>query len=385
MNNVAHFIRKSTQLKASFIQNQILHHLNYTPSIVYKIKTERDDSVFAEFNNKDINILNLDNNPSVFSKLKYKLFKLITQNDKKRIIDFTKNSDILHFHYGTDAGIYLPLLKDIDIPKVVSFYGYESSGFPRRFFGYGKRYLQKRVFRYADTIFAMSPDMKKDLINIGCPEEKILVHYYGTDVNIFSMNHSYFKNHYTINLLIIAGIVPQKGHIFLLKAFRKALEENLDIKLDIVGDGSTRNEMLQYIKQNKMGKYVTWHGPTVYASKEHIEYLQNADVFIHPSVTDVNGDKEGIPGSIIEAMSAGLPVISTYHAGIPFIIEHDKTGLLVNEWDVYSLSKQIKYLVINPSIREKIGKASKEYSIKNLNLLSKEFELEFIYSKIIDK
>ena len=75
-----------------------------------------------------------------------------------------------------------------------------------------------------------------------------------------------------------------------------------------------------------MGKYVTWHGPTVYASEEHKKYLQNADVFVHPSVTDVNGDKEGIPGAIVEAMAAGLPVISTYHAGIPNIIKNNKTG-----------------------------------------------------------
>ena len=74
---VTHFIRKSTQLKASFIQNQILYHINYIPSIVYKNLSVKDDGGFADFNNKDIEILNLDNNSSIISKLKYKFIKLI--------------------------------------------------------------------------------------------------------------------------------------------------------------------------------------------------------------------------------------------------------------------------------------------------------------------
>lgn len=382
MNNVTHFIRKSTQLKASFIQNQILNHLNYTPSIVYKTISEKDDCGFAEFNNRDINILNLDKKICVFSKLKYKLFKLITQKNKKRIIDFTENSDILHFHYGTDAGIYLPLLKNINIPKVVSFYGYESSGFPRRFFGYGKQYLQKRVFRYADKVFAMSPDMKKDLLNIGCPENKIIVHYHGSDISRFYEKHNYKKTD-KVKFIIISGLEPQKGHKFLLKAFSNAWEINNNIKLIIVGKGALRNEIKKQIREENMTSYVSLKESIVYASKEHKQYFLNSDVFIHPSVTDINGDKEGIPGAIIEAMSAGLPVVSTYHAGIPHIISNGKTGLLVKEMDIEALKNAILKLASDSTLRRYLGINGQEFAINNLDLNKKEKELENIYQSLI--
>jgi len=379
---VTHFIRKSTQLKASFIQNQILNHLNYTPSVVYKNRTEKDDGGFGEFNNTDIDILNLNEYPCIYSKLKYEFLKLITLKDKERIIEFTKDSDILHFHYGTDAGIYLPLLININKPKVISFYGYDSSGFPKRFFGYGKYYLQKRVFRYADKVFAMSPDMKKDLVCIGCPENKIIVHYYGSDTSKFYEKHNYKKTD-KVNFIIISGLEPQKGHKFLLEAFSNAWEINNNIKLIIVGKGALRNEIKKQIREENMTSFVSLKESTVYASKEHKQYFKNSDVFIHPSVTDINGDKEGIPGAIIEAMSAGLPVISTYHAGIPNIIKNNKTGFLVNEWDVENLKEKILLVANNYNLRKEIGEAGQEYATNNLDLKNKEKELENIYQSLI--
>ena len=202
---------------------------------------------------------------------------------------------------------------------------------------------------------------------------------------MFFMNHLYHKDNNNTNFLIIACLTPKKGPIFLLKAFKKAQQVNPDIRLDIVGDGSERDEMLQYIKQHDMGKYAIWHGTTVYASEEHKKYLQNADVFIHPSVTDVNGDKEGIPGSIVEAMAAGLPVISTYHAGIPHIISDGKTGLLVKEWDIGALKNAILKIASDSTLRRYLGKNGQEYAKQNLDIKEKEIELEKIYKSLILK
>lgn len=384
-NRVTHFIRKSTHLHASFIQNQISNHINFIPSIVYKNISKINDGGFAEFRNSEISILNLNKTATVSSKLKYKFRKLITVNDIRKIDEFTDNSDIFHFHYGTDAGIYLPLLKNIHKPKVVSFYGYDCSGFPKRFFGLGRRYLNKRTFKYADYIFAMSPDMKKDLINVGCPREKIIVHYYGSDTKQFYEDHPYNRNSKEVSFLIVSGLVPQKGHLFILKSFKEAFKENKNIKLKIVGSGELEPEIAGYIKENSMGSYVSLEGKTVYASNQHKMYFNNSDVFIHPSVTDVNGDKEGIPGAIVEAMAAGLPVISTYHAGIPYIIKDGVTGLLVEEWDVDNLVKSILDLTENLDKRKKIGLAGQKYAFKNLELLEKEKELENLYRKIISE
>ena len=380
---VVHFTRKSTQLKASFIQNQVLNHINYEPSVVFKNLSQKDDGGFAEFDFKRIKNLNLDRFSNFWSRLSFKIQRKITKADQKRIIDFAEEADILHFHYGTDAGIYLPLLKDIKIPKVVSFYGYDCSNFPKRFFGFGKKYLQNRTFKNVDRLFAMSPDMKKDLISAGCPEEKIIIHYYGTDTHKFYEKHQYPKGQKVITFLIISGLVPKKGHIFLLKAFKKSYKRNKDIRLTIVGEGPLHKEIADFISQNNMNSYVSLKGKTIYASEEHKAYFRNSDVFIHPSVTDVNGDKEGIPGAIVEAMAAGLPVISTYHAGVPYIIDDQNTGLLVKEWDVPSLKKRILMLAESSLLRKNLGENAQEFAMSHLNLIKKEKELEEIYNSLI--
>ena len=384
---VAHFIRKSTQLRASFIQNQILSHIEYDPVVISKYESQKVDGGFARFESSQFQILSLWNDKDVQSKFLYDGFKLITYRDVKRIQDFLseRKVDLLHFHYGTDAGVYYPFLKDTQIPSVVSFYGYDCSGFPRRFMGYGKRYLNKRVFPYVDKVLAMSSDMKNDLVAAGCPEDKIIVHYYGTDVKKFHIRHQYNPNRSPVKFLLIAGLEPQKGPMFLLKAFKQAYYINPNIRLDIVGDGRLRNKILEFIQVNDMEGYVHYHGPTIYASDEHMSFLRDADVFIHPSVTDTNGDKEGIPGAIVEAMAASLPVISTYHAGIAYIINSGKTGILVNEWNYEQLQDAILLLAGDGKLREQIGKAAQTHALNNLDLHKKEQALEQIYHDLLLK
>ena len=110
--------------------------------------------------------------------------------------------------------------------------------------------------------------------------------------------------------------------------------------------------------------------------------LNEADICVHPSVTHKT-TKEGIPGSVIEAMANGLPIISTYHAGISYAIETEKTGILVKEWDINELAHSILRLIESVELREKIGSAAQIHAINDLNLLKKESELEEIYINLI--
>ena len=137
----------------------------------------------------------------------------------------TENPDVLHFHYGSDAGIFLPVLRKLNIPTVVSFYGYDCTGFPKYYFGLGKLFLKKRVFSRASIITAMSEDMKKDLIILGCNAEKITVHYHGIKTGVFNFERKDNSSEIT-RFLMISIFTPQKGHIFLLNAFQRAIQED---------------------------------------------------------------------------------------------------------------------------------------------------------------
>jgi glycosyltransferase involved in cell wall biosynthesis len=81
-------------------------------------------------------------------------------------------------------------------------------------------------------------------------------------------------------------------------------------------------------------------------------------------------------------MSAAIPVITTYHAGIPFIIEHNVTGILVKEHDVKSLTEELITLIQNVETRRNIGLAGQQYALENLDLFKKEIELENIYTEL---
>ena len=383
--NVVHFLRKYSQLKASFIKNQVENHIRFSPFLIYKFKLHKREGGFADIKS-EVKNLNLSLNNSFSDKIRFKILKTIGNDDVKLINDYIRINDIklLHFHYGTDAGIYYPFLKTATLPSVVSFYGYDCSGFPNFMGGYGKRYLNRRVFPYVTKVLAMSPDMKADLVKIGCPDDKIIIHHHGNDIEGFYLERDYSKTQDLCRFLIISGLTPQKGHLFLLKSFKEALKKNSHIRLTIVGGGELHDKINNYIKSNDLSSYVSFDPSVVYNSEKHLEYLKSHDVFIHPSVTDMNGDKEGIPGAIIEAMSSGLPVISTYHAGIPCIIKNGESGVLVNEFDYEKLSGVILEMAGNRILQERYGKAGQQFAINELDLHKKEEELEEIYLKILN-
>ena len=142
---VAHFIRKNTQLRTSFIQNQILHHINYRPVVIYRYHLEKKDGGFAEFH-QNIPLFKLSENKKIDFNFRY--LKKISARDTKRILDYLdkNNVSILHFHYGADACIYSDVIKLANRPSVVSFYGYDASSFKDFWFGYGNfLFRNKRI------------------------------------------------------------------------------------------------------------------------------------------------------------------------------------------------------------------------------------------------
>lgn len=384
---VLHFVRKKSQLKSSFIINQIINHINFIPSIAYKFEKYKEGHERIEWSfDKEIEELNLSLSENKWDKILFKFLKKITRKQATIIKEYIEKRkiNILHFHYGTDAGMFLLMLKRVNLLKVVSFYGYDCSDFPNLYFGLAKYYLQKRTFKYADKVFAMSKDMQDDLIKLGCPKDKIIVHYFGSDIQKFYSIHNYNKKR-VVSFLNLSRFIAKKGHDFLLKAFSLAYKKNQNIHLTIVGDGITRDLIYAIIDKFGMQKYVTVKSSYSYASEEHLRYLSNADIFIHPSLIDKNGEKEGIPGAVIEAMASGLPVISTYHAGIPEIIKNYETGLLVEEWDVDKLTEYILELSSKADMRKQIGEAGQKSVMSTLKLEDKEKELEEIYTNLIEK
>lgn len=361
-------------------------HINYSPILVWRTDVEKAfDGGFAEYNFSPVTQLNLSQNESLWEKMLFSGPKVLSKNQLASLLEHLEQNqvEICHFHFGTDCGVFYPVLKYLQIPSIVSFYGYDCSSFPDYFNGYGKIYLKKRVFNNVTKVLAMSPDMKEDLINAGCPEDKIIVHYYGTDCRRFFQKRKYpYKE--KVKLLILASLVPQKGHLFLFESLKNLLKQGItNWSLDIIGTGQLEEDLNQYVRKNNLDSFIKLLGPKPYASPEMMEAYREADIFVHPSVIAENGDKEGIPGTIIEAMAAGLPIISTYHAGIPYIIGDQWSGLLADEWDIDHLTENIKNLISNHQLREKLGTNGQHFALENLDLRNREKALENIYDETI--
>ena len=125
--------------------------------------------------------------------------------------------------------------------------------------------------------------------------------------------------------------------------------------------------------------------PGIIGQEEFLNYLKESIAFVQHSITAENGDAEGTPLSILEASAAGLPVISTFHGGIPDVIEHGKTGLLVKEHDVQGMAKEMISLLENPEIARKLGTNGKANIRQNFTLKKHILVLNELVDKAVKK
>lgn len=378
---VCHLIRRYLHYTATFVGNQLQFHERYTPVVIYR------QHLPGSMHHSTITTFSLNCRSGFKAQLEnlwYTSLRQLSPGQNNKIVQLlgTIKPDILHFHYGTDAGMYRQVLKKSLLPKIVSFYGWDYSSFPKQYAGLGKMYLQKWVFPYADIILAMSHDMQTHLQQLGCPPEKIRVHYHGINTHLFPAKQDYSISQ-PIQISLLGSLEPKKGHLVLLKALELASERGLnDFCLHITDSGRSKTDIQAYLNQSKLSEKVIMHPAYPYGSQTHLHLLRNTDIYVQPSITDSKGNKEGIPGTLIEAMSSGLPVIASHHAGIPEVIQHQKNGLLVAENRAEDLANQLVRLGQDPKLREQLGCAAAQYARQSLDIRQKEKELECLYDEL---
>lgn len=263
--------------------------------------------------------------------------------------------DILHCHFGT-MGILGAHLKRLGLVEklVVTFHGYDLS-----------RVLRDRVsnpysdlFNQADLLLPISDCWRTELVRLGAPTDRMSVHRIGTDISKFKFKarHGYAG---TIHLITIARFTEKKGIRYAVEAVAKAkaLNPELNIVYDIVGEGELFGDIKTLIISLGLCNCIKLHGAK--AHSEVASLLDQADIFILSSVTATNGDQEGIPVVLMEAMSVGMPIISTWHSGIPELVEDGVSGYLSPERDSDDLANSILRFADMPEKWASMGKAGR--------------------------
>lgn len=208
--------------------------------------------------------------------------------------------------------------------------------------------IYDRLFDEADLLLPVSEFWLKRLLELGAPQSKIVVHHMGIDVDWFAMRPPRSAPSRPFRLVSVGRLVAKKGTAVTLRALAllRDRDPDLAVTLDIIGSGPLAAPLEALADELALRDIVTFHGarPSEFVQRTMVD----ADAFVLSSLTAPDGDMEGVPVAIMEAMGSGIPVVSTQHSGIPELIEDGCNGLLAAEGSVESLADRLRALIDDP-------------------------------------
>ena len=288
---------------------------------------------------------------------------------------------LLHAHFGSRGVWALSLKKQYNLPLVTTFYGIDMSKLPQQ---EKWQNAYQRLFAEGDLFLVEGGHMRRKLIELGCPAEKVKLQNIGVDANKVEFIPRRFPKDGIIKLLICARFTEKKGIEYAIRAMDIARMKYKNLELRIIGDGELRAQIEQLISKLSLEKHVILLG--FQPHDKFIDELKQAHIFLAPSVTASDGDSEGgAPTVLLEAQASGVPVISTYHADIPEIVLDGKSGFLVSERDSEALAEKIIDLAQHPDSWVEKGRAGREHIERNHNIHLEVKKLEALYTKILWK
>jgi glycosyltransferase involved in cell wall biosynthesis len=223
--------------------------------------------------------------------------------------------------------------------------------------------LLRITFNKADLIVANSQYTKNLIASLGTPPEKIHVLYPGVDtsryLNVRKDNaEKEFGLHNVPILLTVARLVERKGTKYLVQAMPKILCAVPTATLVIVGDGPERNQLEREVRRLKLNDNVVFLGKVT--EDKLLSLYQISDVFVLPAIVDSDGNTEGLGVVLLEAMSTQKPVVASRVGGIPEVVVHDQTGMLVEPGNPDELARAITYLLRNDQTSVKMGRRGRQ-------------------------
>ena len=273
--------------------------------------------------------------------------------------------NVLLVEFGFHAVRVMDACRWTPVPLVVHFRGSDASA-DRRLGQLQERY--RRLIKLAKAFVVKSQPMQKVLMGLGAPEEAITISPSGANQALF---HGGQPAQAAPLVLFVGRFVAKKAPLDALDAFAMAREQASQdlaaaMRLVMVGDGPLRRDVEQRRQALALEHQVLL--PGLQSAEQVAEWLRRSRCLLLPSRTAPDGDAEGCPVVVMEAQLAGIPVVSTFHAGIPEVVVDGHTGLLAGEGDRAGLASALLRLLDAPQSAAEMGEAGAKWAAANFTV-----------------
>jgi colanic acid/amylovoran biosynthesis glycosyltransferase len=291
------------------------------------------------------------------------------------------NARLLHVYFGHIAVHLLPLIRAWKNPSIVSFHGADVMVDMNK---PAYREATRQMLDAVKLVLVRSESLRRAVVDLGCDEKKIEVQRTGIPLDEFPFRERNFPPDDSGGewRFVQAGrLIEKKGLPVTLRAFASFLKRYPNATLTIAGEGPLLDQLQGLAGELKIGGRVSFSG---FISQEQLRDLYyGSHIFLHPSETGPDGNQEGIPNSMLEAMASGLPVFATEHGGIPEAIEHGMSGVLVPERDDEELAWALLNAVEDGHFLSQVASGGAEVVREKFDLRVQACRLEDVYLRII--
>lgn len=289
-----------------------------------------------------------------------------------------RGADLMHIYFGHTGVHLLPFIERWNKPCVVSFHGADVA-LKKDIRDYGAKL--KSLFKSVPLVFARCASLSERLVELGCPPEKLRISRTGLPLKEFPFVRRSAPVDGRWRLLQACRLIPKKGVATTLCAFAIFQKTYPKAELCIAGKGPLQAHLEELAEELGIASKVNFHG---FVTQDELrELYAESHLFVHPSETPPDQNQEGIPNSVLEAMSTGLPVVGTHHGGIPEAVEHGRGGLLVEERDFEALATAMKTIARSADAAREMGLLGSEHVAAHFEQTAQIRQLEAYYDEAI--